>query len=353
MKIAQIAPLSEPIPPKNKNGLEFVVHFLTEELAKRGHEITLFASANSKTSANLESVFPKNISNDPNASWTPYTYNLWNSFNCFSKINQFDIIHTHSFGAESAFFSYFVNTPVLTTIHSQKRETPIYKKDKRYFKYSKPIFDFLYKQNRVFVSKAQQNSYKYFKNAYVVHNGIPAEQFAFSGHSYDYFAYLGYLNCQKGAHTAVRVAKKAKIKLKLAGNGTKEFLEKEIYPYLDENIEYLGPVSGKNKIKFLQNAKALLVPIQWEEPFGLIMPEAMACGTPVIAFNRAAVPEIVKDGETGFIVKNEEEMIKAIKKIDSIDRKKCRERVEKYFTVEKMADEYEKIYQKIIEKSKK
>jgi len=353
MRIAQLVPLQEPIPPKNKNGLEFIVYYLTEELVKRGHEVTLFASGNSKTSAKLNSLFPLATTDDPNTAWPPYVYSLWNSFYCFSKNKEFDIIHSHLFGSEPLFFSYFTETPLVSTTHHPKKTTAPYRKNKEYYKHSKPIFDVLEDQYRIFVSDFQKKEFKNPKKSFTILNGIPIKDFSFSKTTSDYFAFLGYLNYEKGAHTAIQTAKKAKVKLKLAGNGTEEFLKKEIYPYLDKDIEYLGPITGTAKYNFLKNAKALLVPIQWEEPFGLVMPEAMACGTPVIAFNRAAVPEIIKDGETGFIVKNEKEMIEAIKKIDIIDRFACRKHVEKNFTIEKMVDGYEKIYEKIIKENKR
>lgn len=348
MKIAQLVSLRASVPPKNKNGLEFIVYYLIEELVKRGHEVTLFASANSKTSASLKSIFPEETLSEKNIFWPLESYSAFNAFFCFKQAEKFDIIHSHC-DPDAMFFAQFVNTPLVTTIHApMDPRWVIYTKDPHYYKFLKPIFDTLKKQKRVFVSNDQQRKSYYNKNSTVILNGIPVEEFSFSNTPKDYFAFFGFLNYDKGAHIAAQIAKKSGLKLKLAGNSTPEFLEKEIYPYLDKNIEYVGPVSGAKRVKFLQSAKALLVPIQWDEPFGLIMPEAMACGTPVIAFNRAAVSEIVKDGETGFIVNDENEMIEATEKIGQIDRYVCRKHVENIFTIKRMVDEYERLYQKII-----
>lgn len=348
MKIAQLVSLRASVPPKNKNGLEFIAHYLTEELVKRGHEVTLFASADSETSASLQSIFPSETLTEKNIFWPLESYSAFNAFYCFSQAEKFDIIHSHC-DPDAMLFSQFTDTPLLTTIHAPINENwLLYTTDQRYYKYLKPIFDVLEKQKRVFVSKSQQRKSYYNKNSSVILNGIPVEEFSCSANPADYFAFFGFLNYDKGAHIAVRTAKKAGVKLKLAGNSTPEFLEKEINPYLDDTIEYIGPVSGEKRVQFLQNAKALLVPIQWDEPFGLVMPEAMACGTPVIAFNRASVPEIIKDKKTGFIVNNEEEMVAALDKIHIIDRAACRKHVEENFTIKRMADEYEKLYEKII-----
>lgn len=354
MKIAQLVSLQTSVPPINSSGLEFIVYYLTEELVKRGHEVVLFAPGNSKTSAKLEPLILKGVATDPNTTSSPHTYSLWNSFYCFSREKEFDIIHSH-LGTTGMFFSHFSKTPLVSTFHHCDRNSKkFYKENEEYYKYTKPIFDYLEQQNCIFVSNSQKKEFSYcFKNSHVVLNGIPIQDFSFSNNPKDYFAYLGFLNYDKGADIAVRVAKKSGIKLTLAGNSTPDFLEKEIKPYLDKKIKYVGPVSKEERNDFLKNAKALLVPIQWNEPFGLVMPEAMACGTPVIGFNKAAVPEIVKHGKTGFIVNNEEEMIEAIGKIDTIDRRKCRKHVEENFTVEKMVDGYEKIYQEVINKHKK
>lgn len=353
MKIAQIVSLKESVPPKDKNGLEFMVSYLTEELVKRGHTVTLFAPGNSQTSAKLQSIVPLGTSNCLDKEFVNMDiYRRWNIFSCCLQHKNFDIIHSHSHDL-AFYFGAFFNTPIVTTFHHPSPNFwEKYDKEPQFFKGVKEIFTFLQNQKRVFVSKDQQQKSTFVENSYVAHNGIPIQEFPFNDKPQDYFLFLGFLNYEKGAHTAIQVAKKANIKLKLAGNGLPEFLTKEVYPYLNGNIKYLGPVTGIDKLNLIKNAKGTLQPIEWDEPFGMVTIESLACGTPVIGFNRGAFPEIIKDGKTGFIVKNEEEMIEAIKKIDTIDRRECRQLAEKNFTVEKMVDQYEKIYEEIIKKAK-
>ncbi len=353
MRIAQIVSLQESVPPKDKNGLEFMVSYLTEELVKRGHEVTLFAPANSITSAKLKSIISIGTLHCLDKGFINlHLYSQWNAFLCCKQHKDFDIIHSHS-GDSPFYYGAFFNTPVITTIHHQSSQLwKKYKNNPQFFKEIKPIFSFLQKQKRIFVSKDQQQKSNFAKNSFVIHNGIAIQNFNFNDTPQDYFLFLGFLNYEKGAHTAIKVARQANIKLKLAGNSSSVFLEKEVYPYLNGNIEYLGPVTGINKINLIKNAKGTLQPIEWDEPFGLVTIESLACGTPVIGFNRGAFPEIVKDGKTGFIVKDEQEMIEAIGKIDQIDRAECRRQAEENFTVEKMTDQYEEIYKKVIKKSK-
>ena len=196
-----------------------------------------------------------------------------------------------------------------------------------------------------------------FNYSGTVYNGVNLEDFTFNSKPQDYFVWLGRIHYGKGLWNAVHAAKISKEKLIIAGNITCETDEKyfqSVKPMIDgRKIKYIGEVGPKEKNKLLGGAKAVLFPTIWEEPFGLVMTEAMATGTPVIGFNKGSVSEVVKNKVTGFVVKNDKEMIKAIKKIDMIDRNECRKHVEKYFTVEKMVDEYEKIYKKIILNNKK
>ena len=357
LRIAQVVSLQESIPPKGKNGLEYMVYYLTEELVRRDHEVTLFATKDSKTSAKLIDVLPYSAAKKRLFGWNATNYSLSSMSKAAEMADEFDVIHTH-IGSAAFYFTELIKTPIVETIHS-----PIYKTAKK-DKLSKNLTD-RYTQDRlrrykkayhVFVSKSQKDNTLIKNNGSVIHNGIDLDKFKFKKTAQDYFLYLGYITPDKGAHLAVQAAKRAKVKLKLAGSyeGCEEYFKKKIKPYLKKGeIEYVGVVNPIQRNQLLGGAKAILVPIQWEEPFGLIMTEAMACGTPVIGFNRAAVPEIVSDGKTGFVVEDIKEMVRAIKKIDSVDRIKCRERVEKYFSVEKMVDEYEKVYEKAMKSFKK
>lgn len=349
LKIAQVVSLSESVPPISQNGLEFVVSWLTEELVRRGHDVTLFAPGDAKTSAKLVSLLPKAVQRNTRAPWEQYFFSIWNTL--IAGKDKFDVIHCHN--SNGAYITPFVAAPVIETIHSTFN--PDFKNwyldQPGYAENLKPLLDSYALVNYVAVSKKQEEEHMpaapfFFKKHSVIHNGIPVEKFEFNETPEDYFLYIGYINKNKGADTAVRIAHKLGLKLILAGSylGEEVFFEEHIKPFLSDKITYVGAVDFKTKNELYKNARAKLAPLMWHEPFGLTLVEAQACGTPVVAFAKGAAPEIVKHGETGFIVETEEQMIEAVGKIDQIDRKKCREWVEENFSVEKMVDEYEKLY---------
>jgi glycosyltransferase involved in cell wall biosynthesis len=340
LKIAQVAPLWFPIPPKKYGGTERIVYHLTEGLVKKGHEVTLFASGDSKTKAKLFSVTKRGLISR-RIPWQDWWWNNLNYSIAFSKAKNFDIIHSH-WTPLGVFFQNFVKTPVLHTFHNiPKRKSHLWQVLK-HFKNS----------NVVFVSKKERKNSKIrFKREFVVYNGIDVSKFKFNPKPKEFFLWVGRICPQKGTKEAILIAKKAKVKLFLVGQLQPMYLdyfEKEIRPNLGKDIKYLGELNENKLISFYRNAKAFLYPLQWEEPFGLCLVEAMACGTPVIAFKRGSIPEVVKNGKTGFIVKNEKEAIEAIKEIEKIKREDCREWVEKNFNVKKMVEDYEKIYYKLI-----
>ncbi len=357
LRIAQVVSLQESVPPKGKNGLEYVVHYLTEELVKRGHNVTLFATENSKTSARLIDVLPYPAAKKRLFGWGSTDYSMTALTKAIGMENEFDIIHTH-IGRVSYYFTNLIKTPIVETIHS-----PIHKIPKKYLpkkniqdKYLKESRARYKKMHHVFVSKNQKKNAFMQNSGSVIHNGIDLGEFKFKKDPEDYYLYLGYITPDKGAHLAVRSARRARVKLKLAGSYRycEKYFKEEIKPYFKKGkIEYVGVVNPIQRNKLLGGARAILVPVEWEEPFGLIMTEAMACGTPVIGFNRAAVSEIVKNEITGFIVENYMGMARAIKKIDKINRNECRKHVENHFSVEKMVDGYEKVYEKAIRNFKK
>lgn len=342
LKIAQLAPIRISVPPKKYGGTELVVSNLTEGLLRKGHKVTLFASGDSKTKAKLVSILPqalKNIGLD----WkeVPY-YLVVHAAEVFERAEEFDIIHNH-FGPFGLVFSRLVKTPVVTTLHwdlsSIKKWPDTYLALKKY-------------KNNYFVSisRAQKNLAE-ISLSFVgtVYNGININDFEFNSRPQDYLAWLGRIDRKKGILESIKIAKKLGMKLKIAGDiPLPSFFAREIKPQIDgKQIQYLGEIDHRQKVNFLKNALCLLNPITWNEPFGLVMPEAMVCGTPVIAFNYGSVPEVIRDGKTGFIVNDIEKMAEAVKKIDKIKRKDCRSWVEENFSVEKMADGYEKIYYKI------
>lgn len=346
MKIAQIAPLWTPVPPEKYGGIELIVYLLTEELVKRGHEVTLFASEDSKTSGELVSVYGKNLFSQK-ISMKDQKPNLLNISEAIKRSGDFDIIHSH-FDLYGQFFVPFSKCPVVETIHNtiegnQKNITRF------------PVFEHYKHHNFISLSYRQREQAPEGMNFVGnVYNGIPLEDFDFHPDPENHFIWIGRFSKIKGAHEAIMAAKETDSKLKLAAAEChtpeeKKYFKEKVKPYLDgEQIDFVGEISRKEKSDFFGKAKGLLNPISWSEPFGLVMAESLATGTPVISFDRGAAPEVVKDKETGFIINNLEEMIDKIGEINTIDRKVCRERAIENFSVQKMVDDYEKIYRKLI-----
>lgn len=342
MKIAQIAPLWIPIPPITYGGTEFVVSLLTEELVRRGHEVTLFATGDSKTSARLVPIWPRSL-------WraklkTPHSVYSLLANEVLKRQVEFDIIHDHC-EFYTAAFSKFLKTPVVSTIHH-----PIYEEMTILFKKFPNI-------NYVAISKNQRKSSPGLNFAETICNGIPLDSYPFEEKPKDYLLWLSKIMPEKGLKDAVEIAKKAGEKLLIAGVIPKEqqdYFDYRIKPMIDgKQIQFVGAADFKKKIELFRNAKAFLFPIRRPEPFGLVVIEAMACGTPVIAYKDGSLPEIVKNNETGFLVQNQEEMIEAVKKISQIKRIDCRRRVAKKFCLEKMVNKYEALYNTLIKENKK
>lgn len=357
LKIAQIAPPWVSIPPKKYGGTETVISNLTEELVRRGHEVTLFASGDSTTKAKLVSAFPKALY-ESGVPWTNGFYPLYHAVTAFERAEEFDIIHDH-FQFLGLCFSAFVKTPMVSTHHGDFETV---EKDAAKYQILKKF------RNNSFVSISDsQRKYSSLGLNFVatVYNGIDLQEFKFSDKSDNYLVWLGRITEKKGILIAIEAAKRSGLSLKIAAKVDMnnppdvEFFEKKVKPLIDgKSVEYLGEVDFAQRNDLLRNALALLNPIQWNEPFGLVMPEAMACGTPVIAFDRGAVREIVRDGFNGFVVEpldkegkiNVGGLVEAIGSIDKINRKGCRKSVEENFTVDIMADKYEEVYYKILEK---
>ena len=350
LKIAQIAPIWYPVPPKKYGGIERVVFYLTEGLLKLGHNVSLFASGDSKTSAKLFFWRKKCLAKDK-IPWSDYFLEFEHLFFSFSFWKNFDILHSH-LGPKAFYFLNFVKKPVLFTFHnpfSPKPKTPLFELTKRY---KEKIF-------AVFLSKAQKRLCKIkFKKSFVVYNGVDTRLFKFNPKPKDYFLWVGRVEPYKGIENAIEVAKKANLKLLLVGKldpEKREYFEQKIKPSLNSKIKYLGELPPKKLIKLYQEAIATLYPIEWPEPFGLVMAESLACGTPVIVFDFGSAKEVVKDGKTGFVVpflnkegkKNIEGLIEAVKKIKEIKREDCATWVKENFSIEKMVKSYEKIYYEI------
>ena len=357
MKIAHVVTLQESVPPLAKNGLEFVVSWLAEELISRGHEVTLFAAADSKTNGKLISLLPKGTHHD-NETWRGQPFwSIWNTVLAGSHSENFDIIHCHDFFG--SFIAPFIKTPIVQTLHHPfvNEFLPQFLKTEENAQTLQFVSDQYAAINYVSVSRNQEHDFMamkdfYFKKHRMIYNGIPVSRFEFNPTPQEYLFYIGYMNKDKGADAAVRVARALGMKLILAGNnfGQEEFFYENIKPYLGDDIKYVGPVDFDQKVELYKNAYATLAPLHWAEPFGLTLVESQACGTPVIAFNKGAATEIIKDGETGFVVETETDMIEAVKKIGTISRQRCRTWIEQNFSVSSMVDAYEKYYADILGK---
>ncbi|MBK1987535.1 glycosyltransferase family 4 protein [Sphaerospermopsis aphanizomenoides BCCUSP55] len=341
MRIAQIAPLWERVPPPAYGGIELVVGLLTDELVKRGHEVTLFASGDSLTLANLISVHPRALRLDSTVK--DYSiYELLNLALVYERCEEFDIIHSHT-GHTPLAYTKLVKTPTVHTLHG------IFTPDnEKIFKYAK-------KQPYISISDAQREPRLGLNYVATVYNGIDVSSYEFYPQPINepYLAFLGRMSPEKGAHLAIEIAKQSGWQLKMAGKVDVvdvEYFEKEIKPHIDgKQIQYLGEANHAEKNVLMGGAVATLFPITWREPFGLVMVESMASGTPVIAMRMGSTPEVIADGETGFLCNHTQEFIQAIDRVERLNRYACRRYVETHFSVQQMTDGYEAVYQQILQ----
>ena len=339
MKIAQVAPLWERVPPPSYGGIELVVSRLTDELVRRGHEVTLFASGDSQTLAHLEAVYPCAIRLEQRIK--DYTvYEMLELSHVYNQAAEFDLIHSH-IGITALAMAPLVKTPTIHTLHGSFT-----------FDNSK-LYQLHHKQPFISISNAQrQLELNYLRTVY---NGIDIENYPFQAQAQDppYLAFLGRLSPEKGPQHAIAIAKQTGWHLKMAGKIDAvdcKFFEQEIAPQIDgKQIEYLGEVDHSQKVELLGNAAVSLFPIAWQEPFGLVMVESMATGTPVIGMNLGSVPEVIAHGETGFVCHSYEEMAAMIPAALELNRQTCREHVENNFSVAHMVDGYEAAYQQLLE----
>lgn len=337
MRIAQIAPLMESVPPRLYGGTERIVSWLTEELVRQGHDVTLFASGDSITSANLVSCTPEAIRlSETMRDYLPHTFMMTDKAHRLAR--SFDILHFH---IDMFHFPLFRTTPsrTLTTLHGRQDLPDLW-----------PFYRAFPEMPLVSISDAQRAPISDATFAGTVLHGLPANLHA---PGYDprggYLAFLGRISPEKRPDRAIKIARALGMPLKIAAKVDKadqKYFEREIKPLLDEgsNVEFVGEVDERGKTKFLSEARALLFPIEWPEPFGLVMIEAMACGTPVLAFRHGSVPEVIDHGVTGMIVSSMEEAIEAAPRLLALDRRKVRRRFEERFTAERMARDYVELY---------
>jgi len=336
MRIAQVSPLFEAVPPKLYGGTERVVHSLTEELVAMGHDVTLFASGDSITSATLAPMRREALRLDPTVrDWVAYYMKMVELI--YRRADEFDVIHFHIDYFPLSLFSR-QRTPFLTTLHGRLDLTEF-----------KEIYETFPHAPFVSISNSQRRPIPSLNWVRTVLHGMPAQRLMpVPGKKPDYFAFLGRVSPEKGLDRAISIAARAGVKLKIAAKidaADREYYETEIKPLLSQgHVEFIGEIDDSQKPEFLSGAHALLFPIDWPEPFGLVMIESMACGTPVIAFNRGSVPEVMDDGLTGFIVDDEDEAVAAIGRLGELDRAKVRQQFDRRFTARRMAQDYLDLY---------
>src|SRR5258706_3449528 len=340
MKIAQVPPLIESVPPKGYGGTERVVSLLTEELVKRGHEVTLFASADSVTDARLVPICPKGLRQyNENVAGLAYHYIQLEAVK--RKSPEFDVIHFHN---DYIHFpvSRLMNYAHVTTLHGRL---------------DTPGLNSLYKQFSampvVSISDSQRLPLPHAFWISTIYHGLPLDMYKPGKGEGGYLAFLGRISPEKRPDTAIEIARKTGVPLEIAAKidaADKKYFEENIRGLLDHPlIEFVGEIGEEDKEEFLGNASALLFPIDWPEPFGLVMIEAMACGTPVIAFNAGSVPEVIDEGITGYVVSSIDEALDAVINLPLLSRKEVRRRFEERFDVRMMVDHYENIYSRVIE----
>jgi glycosyltransferase involved in cell wall biosynthesis len=339
MKIAQVAPLIESVPPRFYGGTERIVSYLTEELVGLGHDVTLFASGDSITSAELAPCCPRALRLDPTVRDTiPHFLLMLDKVR--ERADEFDILHFH---IDLFHFPLFrsLAAQTLTTLHGRQDLGDL-----------KPFYSRFGEMPLVSISNDQRKPLPHANFVTTIHHGIPAELHRPSFEQGSYLAFLGRISPEKRPDRAIRIARAAGIPLKIAAKVDKvdeDYFRNDILPLINSpGVEFIGEINEREKAKFLGEATALLFPVDWPEPFGLVMIEAMACGTPVLAFRCGSTPEVIEDGVTGKIVDSEEEAITALSGLLSYDRRAVRQRFEERFTATRMAKDYVSTYRRLL-----
>lgn len=329
-----LAPISWRVPPRLYGPWEWVVSLLTEGLISKGVDVTLFATGDSQTAGKLHWICPRPYSEDQNLD--PKVWEALHISETFEHAREFDLIHNH-FDFLPLTYSGLVSTPVLTTIHgfSSPKILPVYRQ---------------YNHRVHYVAISEADRRPELEYVATIHHGLPLNDYRFHEGPGEYLLFLGRIHRDKGTSEAIQVARHVGLPLIIAGIvQDEEYFRTNVAPQIDDKtVRYLGPVGPKQKIELLGKARALLHLINFDEPFGLTVIEAFACGTPVIATRRGAMPELIRDGETGFLVDSLEEAQDTLQRIDVIDRKRCRTWVEEHFTQERMVEEYLQVYEEIL-----
>lgn len=340
MRIAQIAPLAESVPPRLYGGTERIVSYLTEELVRQGHDVTLFASADSLTSAELVACVDRPLRLNP-AVKDPIPYHVMMLDKVARRAEEFDVLHFHIDILHFPLIREFASR-TLTTLHGRLDLLDL-----------KPFYSAFSDVPLVSISNDQRGPMPPVNWVGTVYHGLPRDLLPFTAKpAPGYLAFLGRISPEKRPDRAIEIAARAGMPLKMAAkvdNADLPYWKEVVEPLVatHRNVEFIGEIAEHQKAEFLGNASALLFPIDWPEPFGLVMIEAMACGTPVIAFDRGSVPEVVDDGVSGFIVENIEGAVAAVDRARAHDRRKVREAFEQRFTADRMARDYVEIYRRL------
>jgi glycosyltransferase involved in cell wall biosynthesis len=341
MRIAQVAPLYESVPPKYYGGTERVVSYLTEELVREGHQVTLFASGDSLTTARLVAASRRALRLDKHCV-DQLAHHIVLLEKVFRRADEFDVVHFH---IDYLHFPMTRRRPLVhvTTMHGRLDISDLV-----------PLYQEFRDMPLVSISNAQREPLSWANWQATVYHGLPEDLYQFRSQPGKYFAFLGRISPEKRVDRAISIAKQTGIPLKIAAKVDlvdQNYFEAVIEPLLrDPLVEYVGEIGEGEKDEFLGNAYALLFPIDWPEPFGLAMIEAMACGTPVVAYRQGSVPEIVEEGHTGSIVNDLKDALAAARRVPEVSRKRCREIFEQRFTARRMAHDYLRVYKGLIER---
>lgn len=344
MRIAQVAPLYESVPPKLYGGTERVVSYLTEELVELGHEVTLFASGDSVTNARLIPACPRALWRDENCRETlPHHVRLMELV--FDDVSRFDVIHFH---CDYLQFPLLRRQPCpnVTTLHGALHVPDL-----------GPLFGEYDEAPLISISDNQRQPIPQANWQATIHHGLPRDLHSYRESRGDYLAFLGRMSPEKRVDRAIEIARRAGMRLKIAAKIYEDercYFQKTIEPLLQQSrsfVEFIGEVGGREKDEFLGNARGLLFPIDWAEPFGLVMIESLACGTPVVAWRNGSVPEVIDDGVTGFIVDSIEEGVEAVHRLEWLDRATCRQVFEKRFDAARMAQDHVDVYRRLIHRA--
>jgi glycosyltransferase involved in cell wall biosynthesis len=334
MRIAQVSPLYESVPPCGYGGTERIVSYLTEELVRRGHEVVLFAAGDSKTRAELVPICPSSLRLGHCAD--PLAFHVVMLERVAQRAREFDVVHFHVSYLHFP-LSRRLGLPQLTTQHGRLDLPEL-----------QCVFDEYPDMPQVSISNAQRAPVPQANFCGTVYHGLPLDLYELQARPGDYLAFLGRISPEKRLDRAIEIARRVGLRLKIAAkldSADHEYFRREIEPLLrSDHVEFVGEIADSDKTAFLGGARCLLFPIDWPEPFGLVMIESMACGTPVVAYRHGSVPEIIDDGVTGFVVDDLDAAVRATRRAVELDRRACRESFERRFSVERMARDYLDLY---------